>query len=135
MEEKSQGQFNWHPALSALAMVIGVIGTIDTPATAAAIKVEDSIKVAQVGIRSRINSPTPLNLRPRTHIPLPRRSYRRHYNHHHYHHHHHDNDSYDRHYQHNTYRKRRSHKDKVIIINPGNLSDYGRYNYIRVIGR
>lgn len=140
MEEKHPSRFDWRQVLSVLALGIGVIGIINAPATAAAIQEEDNIKVAQVGIRSRINAPTPLNLRPRTHIPLPSRSYRRYdrgygyYRHHDHSGHHHHRDRYDRHYRHNTYRRRRSNRGK-IIINPGSLSDYGSRNYIRIIGK
>ena len=143
MEKKTQIKLDWRQVLGSIAIGIGVISIVDTPVTAA--PTSSTIKVAQVGIRSRINPPTPLNLRPRTHTPLPHnnydhpdRSYRRYhrdYGNYHDRHHHHHNGYSDRYERHNTYRKRRSNRSKVIIIRPGNLRDYGSRNYIRVLGR
>ena len=118
-------------ALGILAVALGTVGITDT--NAIAVPTQNSIKLAQVGVRSRISPPTPLNLRPRTHTPLPnsnyyppQRTYGGHYHHHHHHHHHH--------HRYNTH-KRRSNRGTVIIINPpGNFSSYGSSkSYIRTI--
>ena len=116
--------------LGILAVALGTIGITET--NAIAVPTRDSMKLAQVGVRSRISPPTPLNLRPRTHTPLPNSNYYspyRTYGGHHHHHHHH-------HHRYNTH-KRRSHRGTVIIINPpGNLGSYGSYkSYIRTFER
>jgi len=147
MNEQNRIKFNWQSALSAMptasfaiALAVGVCAISD-PAQSMP-EAEDSWQVAQVGVRSRINSPTPLNLRPQTHIPLPTNSrssdyyrhsgyrgdYYRHdeygYGHHHHHHHGH-------------HRGDRRNRGPVIIINPASSSSYSNYSsqdsYIRVI--
>lgn len=86
MERKYQAKPNWQTALSAFVIGIGVIGLCPpseaisvTPVleNSAAEENSSSLKLAQVGIRSRINAPTPLNITPPpgTHIPLPSNSY------------------------------------------------------------
>lgn len=150
MDIRYQIKSNFSKTLAVLALAVGITNAIDRPA--AAIE-ENSIKLAQVGIRSRIDSPVPLNLRPRTHTPLPssnyyrpRREYRGydrnygyygHHGEHHDHHHHHTHRDRYEHRRYNTHRKRRSSRGKVIIFNaPGNLRGYGdRNSYIRVIGK
>jgi len=138
MDSKYRMKNHLSKTMAALAVAIVTIGAINNPATAAPTK--DSLKLAQVGIRSRINTPIPLNLRPRSHTPLPssnydhsRRDYRR-YDRDYGYHHHTYGDRYERH-RYNTRYKRRSNRGKVIILNaPGNLRGYGdRNSYIRVI--
>lgn len=138
MSKKHQ-KFNWQTALGAVAIALGTLGTIESPVIAFPEQTEDGFKLAQVGVRSRINAPTPLNLRPRTHIPLPRSNSHRYrypkyrddygrnryrYGHGRYH---------DRHYGH---RRDRHHRGTVIIINPSNYNSHSNYDgYIRVIGK
>lgn len=92
----------------------------------------DSLKVAQVGISSPNNAPIPLNLRPRTHIPLPTDSRSRDDDYHSGYDH-----GYDRGYEDGYYRgehrdRHRHRKDTVIIINPATSSTYENYgNYDR----
>lgn len=146
MNEPNKIKFHWQSALGAIAklapgiaLAVGILGISEAPAQSIPELAEDSWQISQVGVRSRAVPPTPLNLRPQTHIPLPTNSrssdYYRHsgyrqydrydrygYGHHHDHHHH------DRH--------RRS-RGPVIIINPATFSNYSNYNtqggYIRVI--
>ena len=141
MNQKNIFKPNWRNTLGALAIGIGAITCMDTPATATPI--QNSLKLAQVGVRSRITPPTPLNLRPRVHIPLPQSNYSRYnypkynsgYNHHHRsdryyrngHHHHHEH-THDHHHR----------RGKVIIISPSNhngISNYSSDRLIRVIKR
>ena len=141
MNGQNKFKLNWQSALGAIAITAGVLGIGESPAQSMPIA-EDSWQVAQVGVRSRINSPTPLNLRPQTHIPLPTNSrssdyyqpsryrggYSRHdeygYGHHHDHHHH------------RGHHRRRRNRGPVIIINPA-TSSYSNYSsqdsYIRII--
>ena len=151
MPKQHQNKFGWQSALGAIAISLSTFGIRSSPVQAAPKPIKDSFKLAQVGVRSRINPPTPLNLRPRTHIPLPthsrsqdyygypgyRDSYRGshggsyrndrygsgHDHHHHHHHHHH--------------RGNRRNRGPVIIINPATSSSYSNYSnqsgYIRVI--
>lgn len=115
MNRKYRAKLNWRNALGALAIV--GISFIDAPV------------LAQVGIRSRIESPTPLNIKPRTHIPSPADRYNdRRYNY----------PRYNRSYGHHHYR--RTHKRKrnggtVIIINPSRRSYSDRNTQIRIIDR
>lgn len=113
---------------------------------------KDNFQLAQIRGRGRINAPTPLNLRPRTHIPLPaRRSHRRSdYYGHPYggsrrdHRQYRDADDHSRynHDHHTHHRRNRSRRNPVIIINPANSSrhrndnnsNYKNYDgFIRVI--
>ena len=128
MSKTNPFQFNWHNTLGALAITIAAC--VDIPATATPIK--DTFEVAQVGIHSNIQSPVPLNLRPRviigpsSHHHHHGYSYPIHYPHYNHHRRH------NRHYNHR--RSRGSHK-KIIIISPGgsrhhhhHKTHYGNYN-------
>ncbi len=147
MHKQFQGKLNWRSALGALVIFLGAFSISESPADAAPYQVEDTFKLAQVGIRSRVKAPRPLNLRPRRHFPLPTRSSSR------------RSDYYgrsryrgavrgrgryrgydcDRRYDHDhhTHRRRnRRRRDSVIIINPSNSNyrNYSNYDsYIRVI--
>ena len=137
MDGQNKIKLSWQPALSAIALAFGIVA-IGDPAQSLPEIAEDSWQIAQVGVRSRVTPPTPLNIRPQTHIPLPTNSrssdyyrhngYRRGYDryeeyghgHHHHHHHHHH----------------RRRKGPVIIINPttSSYSNYSSQNgYIRVL--
>lgn len=118
MNRKYQAKLNWHHALGALT-IMG-IGLINAPA------------LAQVGIRSRIESPTPLNIKPRTHIPSPADRYNDpRYNYPRY------NPGYrhrGKYYPHH----RRTHKRNggtVIIINPSRRTYSDRNSQIYIIDR
>ena len=74
MPKQHQNKFGWQSALGAIAISLSTFGIRSSPVQAAPKPIKDSFKLAQVGVRSRINPPTPLNLRPRTHIPLPTHS-------------------------------------------------------------
>ena len=142
MNQKNIFKPNWRNTLGALAIGIGAITCINTPATATPI--QNNFKLAQVGVRSRISSPTPLNLRPRVHIPLPRSNYSR-YNYPKYnsgYDNHRFGDRYyqnDRHHHHHEHTHDRHHRrGKVIIISPSNhngISNYSSDRLIRVIKR
>lgn len=96
MSKQGQKRFSWQKALSILAIGLGTAGAMESAAIANPIRGRDNLKLAQVGVRSRINAPTPLNLTPRTHIPLPTTRYNRHHNYY-------ENDGYrssDRGYRH-----------------------------------
>ena len=68
-----QHQFPWQTAWGTIAIVLG-IGITGSPAIAFP-QQTDSFKLAQVGVGSRINAPTPLNIRPRTHKYLCKINY------------------------------------------------------------
>ena len=147
MHKQSQGKLNWCSALGALTIFLGAFSFTESPADATPYQVEDTFKLAQVRIRSRVKSPRPLNLRPRNHFPLTTRSSSR------------RSDYYGRFgyrravrgrgrsrgydcdrrydYDHHTHRRRnRRRRENVIIINPSNSSyrNYSNYDsYIRVI--
>ncbi|MGL5835434.1 MAG: hypothetical protein ACRC1Z_19725 [Waterburya sp.] len=162
---KQGNKSNWRLVWGAIALLAGasagIVGILESSAQAApaikpAIALEftrnnfknslkhDSLKVAQVGINSPSNAPIPLNLRPRTHIPLPTDSRSRDYDYYSGYDH-----GYDRGYDDGYYRGKhrdRHRKDTVIIINPATSStyesygDYGNYDrdnnqrgYIRII--
>ena len=118
MDRKYRAKLNLRNALGVLA-IIG-ISFIDAPV------------LAQVGIRSRIESPTPLNIKPRTHIPSPADRYNDpRYNYPRY------NPGYGHHHKHYPHH-RRTHKrgGTVIIINPSRHNDYNfsdRNTQIRII--
>ena len=140
--KKNLFQLNWRHALSAFAIGLGAIAYTELPTTAYPIK-----NRLQLGgdVRSRVTPPTPLNLRPRVHTPLPQSNYSRYprhsyprsknpYNgnypqsHHHY-------EDYHHHHEH-THHNRSRRRGKVIIINPGNYSGTSNStngNLIRVI--
>ena len=119
-----------------IAISVGIFGITESPVRAIPVSRQSSFELSQVGIGSRINRPTPLNLRPQTHIPLPTvngrsSSYYRYpkYRGRYY-------DGYR--YGHDHYRthRRRNHRRRgpVIIINPSNYSEYSNYaSPIRVI--
>ena len=118
---------NWRQnTLAALIITLGVTGALELPAAAS----HSSLKLAQVGVRSQLDLPTPLNLRPRTHIPLPTNSRSRDY------HNYPRYRDYDRHYKYDydrrTHRRRDREGDTIIIINPA--ESYSNYNrHIRII--
>ena len=150
MIQQHQNKFNWRQTLAALAISLGAIALIKSPVSATPQKTtsQADFKLAQVGIRSRINSPTPLNISPPpgTHIPLPESNYHRssrrdypqqrrysrygrydrYYNNDRHHHHDH---------YHSRHRRRHDRKNRsVIIIHPSRHSSYSNNsNYIRVI--
>ena len=140
MNQKNLFQLNWRNACGALAIGLGAFTCINTPATATPI--QSHFELAQVGVRSRITPPTPLNLRPRVHTPLPQSNYS-HYPHHRYskynsgYNNYRRSDRYHHHHEHTHDNHHRS-RDKVIIISPGNHRDVRNYssdNFIRVIRR
>lgn len=143
MNRPTLSKLNWRNLLGTLAIGWGAINYAELPAVATPI--EDIQQLAQVGVQSRVNPPTPLNLRPRVHFSSPsdsssssyypshshpiynRRSHGRYgnYRRHNRHHHH-------EHSRNNRHRSR----GKVIIISPGShngVSNYGRDSFIRVI--
>jgi|GEM_PF-2416332 len=137
MDGQKRIKFNWQSALGAVALAVGILGISESPAHSLP-KTSESWEVAQVGVRSRINSPTPLNLRPRTHIPLPTNSRSRDYYRHSGHrgrYGRHDEYGYGRHRSH--HRGHRRGRGPVIIINPARSSSYSNYSsqdgYIRII--
>ena len=140
MSTQHQNRLNWRATLSAIAISVSALSIGSSSVQAAPKFITASIQLAQVGVRSRINAPTPLNLRPRTHIPLPTssrsrdyprysgyRGYRRGYGHNHYH----------RHDHYHNHRGKHRNRGPVIIINPATSSSYSNYRhqggYIRVI--
>ena len=135
MVEQYRNLLNWRSALGTLAISLGIFSVAQSSARAIPAKSQSSFKLAQIGVESRINRPTPLNLRPRTHIPLPtvrdgRGSY---YRYPEYRDRHYDRYGYGHdHYHIHRRRKRRHRRSPVIIINPAN--SYSNYDsYIRVI--
>ena len=154
MRQQRQIKLHCQSLLGAFALVVGIGGAIATPALATPDLEATSFKLANFKLAqasSRVNSPTPLNLRPRTHIPLPtNRSSRDYYRHSGYgrgsrgaygrfkrH------ERYDYGYRHDRdyHRDRRGTGETVIIINPASSrhSNYSNYNrqdsYIRIIGK
>ncbi len=149
MNKQPQQKFKlyWQQALGAMAIAMGAMSIVKAPAVANPHN-QDSFEIAQVGVRSQINAPTPLNITPPpgTHIPLPESNYnsqdyygdwrgssrgyipyggyrresdyRRDYGYHR------DRDIYER--NHNR-------RGTVIIINPATESSYSNNSYIRVI--
>ena len=128
--------FHWQ-IWGTIAIFLGILGITESPAIAFLDRAEDSFKLAQVGVGSRINAPTPLNLRPRTHIPLPPSRYN-HYEYSNYRDYHrpdryrYGHERYrDRHHSH---RRERKSGETVIIINPSYNNSYSKYDsYIRII--
>ena len=82
--KNNQTKFYWQKILG----IFAIVSAASTISTAAIANPHNSTELylAQVGVRSRINSPTPINLRPRHHIPLPSSNrssrYNRRYNQH-----------------------------------------------------
>lgn len=145
MREQHQTRLKWQTIFSAIALAVGTLGSIGSPAEAFPEVENQDFQLAQVGVRSRINSPTPINLRPRTHTPLPTNSsskdYYRHsgsnyryrgshgrYNRHH---------EYGHHHGHHGHHRSRRRRGTVIIINPSHSSSYSKYSnqngHIRII--
>jgi hypothetical protein len=126
----------------AIALLAGALFMLESPAQAVPEVTKNSFQLAQVGMSRPNNAPIPLNIRPRTHIPLPTDSrgndddYHSGYD-----------DGYDHGYDDGYYRnhdrgehrdypsgrlRHRHGKDTVIIINPAANSTYKRYdNYDR----
>lgn len=138
MVKQHRNLFNWRSSLGSLIISLGLLSVTKSPVKAIPPQTQSSFELAQVGVRSRIDRPTPLNLRPRTHIPLPTvrgsryGSYSRYPNRDRYYDgygHSHDRDR--------THPRRSRHRrGPVIIINPSNYFEYSNYDsYIRVIGR
>ncbi len=135
MDQQAQNKFNWRSLLGTLAISLGALGIVESPAQATPERIQSSFELAQVGVRSRIDGPTPLNLRPRTHIPLPESRYnsRDDYG---YSGSRKRKSGYDRDYHHTRRRGDRHGRDTVIIIRPSNDVESYRSNddsYIRVI--
>lgn len=135
MVKQHRNILNWQSALGTLAISLGIFSIAQSSARAIPTN-SHSFKLAQVGVRGRINGPTPLNLRPRTHIPQPTVNdrYGSYYRHPEYRDRHYDRYGYGHDHYH-THRRRNRHKrGPVIIINPANYSEYSNHNgYIRVI--
>jgi hypothetical protein len=53
-------KLNWHKNLGAVAIGLGMMGIIES--SAQAIPAQNAFQLAQVGVRSQINAPTPLNI-------------------------------------------------------------------------
>ena len=146
MNREQQVKLNWKSILGAIAATAALgIGSSSVQASPEAeLRQTESFEIAQIRFRSRISSPTPLNMRPRTHIPSPTtgsdyydyhhdryyRQYRGHnrYDRHGYGHHH----DYDR--RHGRHRGRNGRRGTVIIINPGSSNTYSNYNYTDIGG-
>ena len=168
---KFPGRLNWRPILSAFALGLGTAGLCSPVEAMSQITANESLsllenniwatsqttdfqadfQLAQVGVRSRINGPTPLNITPPpgTHIPLPASNYHhRGYYYHPYHRgsrrkyiHRRRSSRYDRYrpyyggYHYHPHRRRSYKKGaRVIIINPTTHRGYNHNSsYIRVI--
>ena len=117
MSQTNLFQFNWRNVVG--IVVMGIATCIDVPVNA--VPIEDNFHIAQVGIRSNVSSPVPLNLRPRV-IISPRGNQ-----------HFHRRRGYSRYNPY--YGRRRGHHKKIIIINPGSrhhrrhIPHYGNYNH------
>lgn len=132
MAIKQKVKLSWLKTLSPIALVLGGFWMTELPAAAIPnIEIsQNNLYLAQVGVRSRIVPPTPLNLSPRYHIPLPQSNYRhRDYGYDNYH------DDYHHHHRYRRNGRRHSrNKGSVIIINPAteqHRSTSG--SYIRII--
>jgi hypothetical protein len=79
MNKERWSKYNLSPTLGAIAFLIATGCIFESPAQAVpeiGSKVtKDSFQLAQVGVSSPNNALIPLNLRPRTHIPLPTNSH------------------------------------------------------------
>ena len=120
----------------AIAISLGIFSVAQTPARAIPVSGQSSFDLSQVGIGSRINRPTPLNLRPRTHIPLPTVNGRSnsYYRYPEYRDRHYDGYEYGHDHYHTHRRQNRHRKGTVIIINPDSYSGYSNYDpLIRII--
>ena len=136
MVKQHRNLFNWRSGLSSLIISLGIFSVAKSPAEAMPAQTSSSLELAQVGVRSSINRPTPLNLRPRTHIPLPAVNgrYGSYYRHPGYRDRHYDRSGYGHdHYHTHRRRKHRHRRGPVIIINPAD--SYSTYDYIHIIGK
>lgn len=139
MIRQDWSRYGWQLALSAIALA-GIVSIPKSPAEAAP-KVAQDLKLAQVGITSQINAPIPLNLRPRTHIPLPTNSrssdYERYSRYNSGSWNYDPNGYYHDHEHYHNYNRGNHRGGTVIIINPPSNSRYKSYNnrdgYIRII--
>lgn len=134
---KQHQQLSWRRTLG-MAIALGIFSAVKSPAQAMPVPTPDSLEIAQVGVRSRIDRPIPLNLRPRTHIPLPAGRYERrgsYYRYPPYRGDRHERYGYGHeHYHTHRHRRHERRRGPVIIINPSNYSEYSNYDgYIRVI--
>jgi hypothetical protein len=138
MNGQNYSKYNWQLVLSAIALFTGAVCIWESPAEAMPEVTPDSFKLAQVGVSSQINSPTPLNLRPRTHIPLPTNSRSSDYDHYSRSDEYSSYDEYGYPHEHHHHRGNQR-TDTVIIINPANSNStsYESYSnrdgYIRII--
>ena len=134
MNKQHQTKYRWQ-ILGVIAVFLGAIATPEA-ATATPPQIQDGFKLAQVGVRSRINGPTPLNISPPpgTHTPLPSSNYHRsgyygypsrdYVNYRHY-----DRYKHDRYHNH----RRRDRGVNIIINLPTHRRSYYRSNtYIRI---
>ena len=134
MVELHRNLLNWRSALGTLAISLGIFSVAQSPARAIPAQTQSSFKLSQIGVGGRINRPTPLNLSPRTHIPLPtvrdgRGSY---YRYSEYRDRHYDRYGYGHDHYHTHRRQDRHRRGPVIIINP--VNSYSNYDsYIRII--
>ena len=131
-----QRLLDWRSIAIAIPLAIFSLTQSSAKAIPAPNQSESSFRLAQVGVGSRINRPTPLNLRPRTHIPLPTVNgrYEGYYRYSEYRDRHRNGYRYGHDHYHTHRRRNRRRKGTVIIINPSNYSEYHNYNgYIRVI--
>lgn len=130
MNKSNQTKYYWQKVLGIFA-IVSAVNTISTEAIANPYN-DSELYLAQVGVRSRINAPIPLNLRPRNHIPLPRSSRRSRYNRHNDHRY---RDRRYSEYNHDYYRDRRNsrrshrrHRSDYDFNIPGNRhSNYDEY--------
>jgi hypothetical protein len=136
MSGQCWAKFDWRATLGAIALFTGTGCILGTPAQAVPEATRDSFKLAQVGVTSQINAPIPLNLRPRTHIPLPTNSRSNDYDRYSRY----DEYGYGHKYDHHDPHRDNDRSDTVIIINPANHSSYSTYEsysdqggYIRII--
>lgn len=143
MNQKNPFKLDWQNILSSVVIGLGTVGITSIPATA--VPLETEIRLSQVGVHGGVTTPTPLNLRPRIHIPAPRSNYHRHRNRH-YGRYRRDCSYYGncRHTPHiRSHRKKRRNSTTIIIINSDNDLRYDndhrsydnhRHNrYIRII--
>lgn len=140
MASKHKLKLIWLKALSSVALVLGGFWSTGLPATAMPNidSLENDIYLTQVGVsrgvQSRVVPPTPLNLTPRYHIPLPQSNYYRDRGRYYDYYDHNDYDR-DRHHHHHDYDRRRSRsRSPIIIINPA-VEQHRSTNqkYIRII--
>ncbi len=123
--EKLQFKSHWWTKITPWAIALGGMLIIESSAVAS----PKTIEIAQV--RSQALAPTPLNLTPRTHIPLPQSN-----SNYYYHNRYRGDRCYrdcDRDYRHSRRRKSKSRGITVIINSPSNNRLPRVGNYIRVV--